>query len=211
MVAKLSGLPDEVLKPLLGLACLGNSAEFATLALVQGTSEQQVHADLREAVRLELIERLDSSYRFVHDRVQEAAYGADAGRNKPALHLRIGMALAGANSGRERARRSSRRQPAQSRRYRHQRARLNVRRSSPSIFLPRSARGPRRPIMPRSSISRSRASCSATKRIRSAARPPSRSPFCAPSANSWSVIRKPRKPSCWCCRRVAPTFRPAPR
>jgi PAS domain S-box-containing protein len=94
MVTKLSGLSDEVLKPLLGLACLGNSAEVATLALVQGISEQQVHADLREAVRLELIERLDTSYRFVHDRIQEAAYGMVSAEDRPAFHLHIGMALA---------------------------------------------------------------------------------------------------------------------
>jgi PAS domain S-box-containing protein len=94
MVAKLSGLPDEVRKPLMGLACLGNSAEFATLALVQGISEPQLHADLREAVRLELIGRLDSSYKFVHDRIQDAAYGLVSVEDRPAMHLRIGMALA---------------------------------------------------------------------------------------------------------------------
>ena len=44
------------------------------LSIVLGTSEEQVHAALWEAVRLELVERLEGSYRFVHDRVQEAAY-----------------------------------------------------------------------------------------------------------------------------------------
>jgi PAS domain S-box-containing protein len=95
MVAKLGGLPDAVQKALLGLALLGNSAEVTMLALVHGTSEQHVHADLREAARLELIERVDSSYQFVHDRVQEAAYGLGRAEDKPALHLGIGMALAG--------------------------------------------------------------------------------------------------------------------
>jgi PAS domain S-box-containing protein len=94
MVVKLSGLSDETRKALLGLACLGNSAEVATLSLVLGTSEQQVHADLREPARLELVERFDSSYKFVHDRVQEAAYGLGSAEDKPALHLHIGMALA---------------------------------------------------------------------------------------------------------------------
>jgi predicted ATPase len=95
MVGKLSSLPDEARKILLTLACLGNSAEVATLSLVHGTSEQQVHADLQEAVRFKLIQRLDSSYKFVHDRVQEAAYALRPAEDKPALHLRIGMALAG--------------------------------------------------------------------------------------------------------------------
>jgi PAS domain S-box-containing protein len=95
MVGKLSGLPHKVRKALLELACLGNSAEVATLCLVQGKSEQQVRADLAEAVRLELIVRFDSSYKFVHDRVQEAAYALLPADDKPALHLRIGTALAG--------------------------------------------------------------------------------------------------------------------
>jgi PAS domain S-box-containing protein len=95
MIAKLSGLSDEARKALLGLASLGNSAEVAALALVHETSERQVHADLREAVRLGLIEPLGGSYKFMHDRVQEAAYGLGSAEDKPALHLRIGLALAG--------------------------------------------------------------------------------------------------------------------
>jgi PAS domain S-box-containing protein len=95
MVAKLGGLPAGVRRALLWMACLGNGAEVATLALVQETSAQQVHADLREAVRLELVERFDGSYRFVHDRVREAAYGLGPAEEKPALHLRIGLKLAG--------------------------------------------------------------------------------------------------------------------
>jgi PAS domain S-box-containing protein len=95
MVGKLSGLRDETRQVLLKLACLGNGAEVTTLSFVHGTSEQQVHADLREAVRLELVQRLDSSYAFAHDRVQEAAYGLQPDENKrAALHLRIGITLA---------------------------------------------------------------------------------------------------------------------
>ena len=55
MVGKLSRLRDETRRALLELACLGNSAEIAMLCLVHGTSEQKVHADLRDATRLELV------------------------------------------------------------------------------------------------------------------------------------------------------------
>ena len=63
------------------------------LSIVLGTSEEEVHAALWEAVRLELVERLEGSYRFVHDRVQEAAYALIPERLRAAAHLRIGRLL----------------------------------------------------------------------------------------------------------------------
>ena len=74
MVGKLTRLPAETQKALQLLACLGNVAEITMLSIVLGTSAEQVQAALWEAVRQELVERLDGSYRFIHDRVQEAAY-----------------------------------------------------------------------------------------------------------------------------------------
>jgi predicted ATPase/signal transduction histidine kinase len=95
MIGKLSGLCGEARQALLELACLGNRAGVTALSLVHGTSEEQLHADLREAAQLELVRLLDGSYVFVHDRVQEAAYGLQPDEEKrAALHLRIGMALA---------------------------------------------------------------------------------------------------------------------
>src|SRR5215510_8247430 len=74
MVAKLHRLPLDTQAALQQLACLGHSAALTTLALVHEISEEAVHAQLWEAVRHEVIERLESGYRFIHDRVQEAAY-----------------------------------------------------------------------------------------------------------------------------------------
>ncbi|HMF60671.1 MAG TPA: GAF domain-containing protein, partial [Vicinamibacterales bacterium] len=94
MAGKLNRLPVATQKGLQQFACLGNSADTSTLALARGTSEEQVHADLWEAVRLELIERLDGAYRFVHDRVQEAAYSLIPEQSRAVAHLRIGRLLA---------------------------------------------------------------------------------------------------------------------
>src|SRR5262249_2554559 len=74
---------------------LGNTSEIITLSIVHGTSEEQVHADLREAVRLEFIVRLEDSYRFVHDRVQEAAYSLIPEQLRAQTHVRIGRLLMG--------------------------------------------------------------------------------------------------------------------
>jgi len=94
MVAKLNRLPIGTQKALQGFACLGNSAENSALSIVHGTLEDEVHADLWEALRLELIVRVEGSYKFVHDRVQEAAYSLIPEELRAEAHLRIGRLLA---------------------------------------------------------------------------------------------------------------------
>jgi PAS domain S-box-containing protein len=93
LVGKLNRLPIQTQKALQEFACLGNGAEIATLSVVHGTSEEKVHSDLWEAVRLEFIVRLEDSYRFIHDRVQEAAYSLIPEQLRAEAHLRIGRLL----------------------------------------------------------------------------------------------------------------------
>ena len=93
MVGKLARLPDEAQMALQQFAGLGNIADITTLAIVLGTSADDVHTALHEAVRLELVERLPGLYRFVHDRVQEAAYLLIPEERRAAAHLRIGRLL----------------------------------------------------------------------------------------------------------------------
>src|SRR5271156_4214599 len=63
------------------------------LAIVLGTSEGEVHAALWEAVRQALVERLDGSYKFIHDRVEEAAYSLIEEALRAEVHPRIGRLL----------------------------------------------------------------------------------------------------------------------
>jgi len=94
MVGKLNRLPIETQKALQQLACMGNSAEFALLAMVYEDSKEEMHSDLWEAVRTGLVVRSEGTYRFLHDRVQEAAYSLIPADLRAAAHLRIGRLLA---------------------------------------------------------------------------------------------------------------------
>src|SRR5690348_13133052 len=94
MVGKLSRLPSETQYALQLLACMGNSAEFALLEMVSQQSSETLHGQLWEAIRAGLIFRTDQSYKFLHDRVQEAAYSLLSEDVRAATHLRIGRLLA---------------------------------------------------------------------------------------------------------------------
>jgi PAS domain S-box-containing protein len=63
------------------------------LGVVFGQSEDEVHAALQEAVRAGLILRLEDSYAFLHDRIQEAAYALIPENERAEVHLRIGRVL----------------------------------------------------------------------------------------------------------------------
>ena len=93
MVGKLKRLSAETQKALQQLACLGNAATVTTLSLVYGTEKARVHSDLSEAIRAEMVERQEGSYRFIHDRVQEAAYSLIPEAERAEVHLRIGRLL----------------------------------------------------------------------------------------------------------------------
>jgi PAS domain S-box-containing protein len=103
MVRKLACLGPETQNALTQLACLGNSAEFAMLRVVYQDSIEQMHSELAEAVGSGFILRLKDSYRFLHDRVQEAAYSLIPEEGRAQTHLRIGRLLAAHTSpnGRE--------------------------------------------------------------------------------------------------------------
>jgi predicted ATPase/GAF domain-containing protein len=99
MVGKLNRLPIGAQKALQQLACLGNSADFAMLRMVYQDASPEMHGQLWEAVRAGLIFRSEDSYRFLHDRVQEAAYSLIPKESWAQTHLRIGLLMASHTSG----------------------------------------------------------------------------------------------------------------
>ena len=93
MIGKLVRLPVATQQTLQQLACLGNVATTAMLAIVHDATGEELHASLVEARRQELVDFLEGSYRFVHDRVHEAAYALIPTERRAAVHLRIGRML----------------------------------------------------------------------------------------------------------------------
>jgi PAS domain S-box-containing protein len=93
MVLKLNRLADACLAALRQLACVGASADLSLLAAICEITQEELQENLREAVEAGLILRLENSYAFQHDRVQEAAYSLISEDELASAHLRIGRLL----------------------------------------------------------------------------------------------------------------------
>ncbi len=90
MVGKLTRLPIQTQAASQYFACLGNVAGTTMLSIVLQSSQEQVDAALWPAVRLGLVERTAETYKFAHDRMQEAAYSLLSDELRAEFHLLIG-------------------------------------------------------------------------------------------------------------------------
>jgi PAS domain S-box-containing protein len=101
MLLKLKQLPEVTQQILQLAACIGAEFDLDTLAIVCEQSPKAVSLDLLAAIQAGLIQPLSEldedllvqDYKFLHDRVQQAAYALIDESHKQVVHLQIGRNL----------------------------------------------------------------------------------------------------------------------
>ncbi|SFU73674.1 AAA family ATPase [Pseudoduganella namucuonensis] len=100
MAGKLRRLPEPVRETLRLAASLGNKFDLHQLALVGGLDAEETRRRLAVAADEDLILLSGGGGKFLHDRIQQAAYALIPAQQHAEVHLRIGRTLvAGLGAG----------------------------------------------------------------------------------------------------------------
>ena len=116
VIASIARLPAPTRAVLEFAAVVGHTFDLATLAHVAGRSAPQARGDLAAALDDDILVPVGDDYKyttladdeegagqvryaFLHDRVQQAAYGMIAVERRPAAHLRVGRRLLSSGAG----------------------------------------------------------------------------------------------------------------
>ena len=93
MVGRIKLLPENSRRALTSAACLGNSFSSKNLSIVLSKSVEDISELLYPAINAGMLLIYENEIKFVHDRVQEAAYAFIPEENKNHKHLEIGRVL----------------------------------------------------------------------------------------------------------------------
>ena len=93
LVARLRKLPEDARRLMQVAACLGNSCALDILTQVAPFSGAEFERALSQCLEAGLLLNRNNSYRFLHDRVQQAAYALSPPDEAVREHLRLGRLL----------------------------------------------------------------------------------------------------------------------
>jgi len=93
MAHKIQKLPEKTQNTLKLAACLGYQVDLYLLSVLLDTQSVDIENLMKPAVQEDLVFIDERSFRFTHDRIQQAAYSLIPSSEKKNIHLGIGNAL----------------------------------------------------------------------------------------------------------------------
>lgn len=91
--AKMSVLPESIQTALKIVSCFGIKVHEDIVGYLSATQHSNFRQGLDQAIREGFIDKVGTVFRFVHDRVREAAYSLIHVDDKETFHFNIGMSL----------------------------------------------------------------------------------------------------------------------